>query len=262
VRKAGLIFTLFLAFILCGCATRKPFAGDRSFDFPKDTFAYANELIWVYHFDFDGKWVHESTEPEPTYVMRCFVMCRSARQFFQHARFDPGLPVADDGTYRELIRKVVRFDARCLQPTQDRVVIPGYSNLYAFSQAHEQLLKDECGGESQSYLQRGNWRVVFPFFRSQQAGTAREISESLDEDRPPLIHLGGLPNLVLNHCILVFAAQENENEIHFQAYDPNEPGIPVTLTYNRAERSFYFPQNNYFRGGRLNVFEVYKNWLF
>jgi len=147
---------LLLAFLLCGCATRKPFVGNRPFDFQRDTLAYSNQLIWEYHFDPQGKWVHEVCKPDPTYVMRCFVMGRSVRQFFQHATFDPSLPVVDDDTYRELIQRVVSIDPTRVVPARDYVVIPGYPDLRTFSQAHEQLLKDECGSGAQSYFQRGN----------------------------------------------------------------------------------------------------------
>src|SRR5262249_17433624 len=201
---------LFFAILLCGCVAPKPFVGDRPFNFQTDTLAYANELIWEYHFDLAGHWVHEKCEPDPTYVMRCFVRRRTARQFFQHARFDPNLPVADDATYRQLIRRVVSVDPIYVVPTRDYVVIPGYADLRTFSQAHEQLLKDECGGEPESYLQRGNWRVVFPFFRAQQAHTAMQLTEALHDNRPPLLHLGGLPDLVLSHCLSLFAAQVNK----------------------------------------------------
>src|SRR5262249_7014567 len=119
-----------------------------------------------------------------------------------------------------------------------------------------------CGGEAESYFQRGNWRVVFPFFRAQEARTAKQMTEALQENRPPLLHLGGLPDLVLNHCLLIFAARENEKEIRFEAWDPNQAGEPVPIIYRRADRTFYFHQNKYFRGGPLNVYEVYRSWLY
>jgi len=103
---------------------------------------------------------------------------------------------------------------------------------------------------------------VFPFFRAQQAGTARQMTEALQENRPPILHLSKLPDLVLNHCIVVFAAEEDKEEIRFQAYDPNETKGPVLLTYNRTNRTFYFPQNKYFRGGKLNLYVVYRSWLY
>ncbi|MBC8096052.1 MAG: hypothetical protein H7Y43_09585, partial [Akkermansiaceae bacterium] len=42
---------LLLALLLAGCAARKPFVGARPFDFQRDTFSYANLLVWDYHFD-------------------------------------------------------------------------------------------------------------------------------------------------------------------------------------------------------------------
>src|ERR1044071_1051658 len=66
-----------------GCANGDRFVSRRSFDFQTDTFSYANELVWEYHFDQNGKWVHQRSEPEPDYTHHCFVVARSARQFFQ-----------------------------------------------------------------------------------------------------------------------------------------------------------------------------------
>lgn len=61
----------------------------RRFQFERDTFAFHNELVWEYRFD--PATCRPTTcrnEPPPTYAHRCFVMVRSARQFFYHARFD------------------------------------------------------------------------------------------------------------------------------------------------------------------------------
>src|SRR6267378_4886145 len=48
---------LLLALVLCGCASTQPVYTGRHFDFSQDTFAYANELVWTYHYDENGKWV-------------------------------------------------------------------------------------------------------------------------------------------------------------------------------------------------------------
>src|SRR6266516_4814273 len=100
---------IFLAgLLLAGCATSRPSAaGSRHFIFGQDTFAYANELVWEYHFDEHGKWTHRSLEPKSDYTRRCFVVARSANQFFQNARFEPALPEADSTTYRRRIREEV-----------------------------------------------------------------------------------------------------------------------------------------------------------
>ena len=50
--------------------------------------------------------------------------------------------------------------------------------------------------------------------------------------------------------------------IQFQAYDPNIPAHPVELIYQRADRTFYFPRTHYWAGGKLNVIEVYRGWIY
>src|SRR5947207_938569 len=88
--------------LLCGCATHHP-AFDRPFAFKQDSFSFANELVWAYQFDpVTGKTTHIKRIPPPTYSHHCFVLARSARQFFQHARFDASLPRAEESAYRQL----------------------------------------------------------------------------------------------------------------------------------------------------------------
>ncbi len=93
-RVASLLLVLGVL-CLAGCASTRPRpVGERPFQFERDTFAYANELLWDYAFDDAGHWRGRAREPRPDYTHRCFVVVRSARQFFQHARFDPALPKA------------------------------------------------------------------------------------------------------------------------------------------------------------------------
>ena len=134
----------------------------RSFRFERDTFAFANELVWQYRFDpATGATSVSPCDPPPVYTHRCFVMVRSARQFFYHARFDPDLPPADIESYLRLIREVISRNPRRAGTESERIVIPGYDGLRAFSQAHEPLLKAECGGPWQSYFLRSHWRMIF-----------------------------------------------------------------------------------------------------
>jgi hypothetical protein len=250
---------LLLAMLAGGCATQK-FRGSRPFDFQRDTFAFPNELIWVYHYDENGKWVHETRHPRPDYANHCFVVARSTRQFFQFARFDTNLPVADDATYRKLIYRVISIDPMCVLPESKKIVIPGYADLREFSAAHEKLLKSECGGAWESYFQRGHWRIVFPFSRAHQERTARDLLADLKQNRPPIVHLVRFPQLTINHAVLVFDARETDKNILFSIYDPNQPEVPRTLTYDRASRTFTFASNNYWPGGRLDVYEIFRRW--
>src|SRR6266568_4889873 len=117
-------------------------AGQRRFDFARDTFALANELVWTYEFDpATGKTTFGRRQPKPDYTHHCFVLTRVARQFCYHTRFDAGQPVADDETCRQLIREVVSRNPRKPCPDQKQIIIPGYASLREFSRARESLLK-------------------------------------------------------------------------------------------------------------------------
>ncbi len=250
-----------LALLLCGCATAKVPAYSRPFVFQQDSFAYANELVWEYHFDpTTGKATHNRREPPPTYTHHCFVVARAARQFFQHARFDPAQAVADEATYRKLIRRVISTNPRKELPESEKIIIPGYTNLYAFSLAHEAALQADCGSARQSYLQRGHWRMMLPLSRHHQENMARQLMDSLRKNRPPVVHLVRFPKLSINHAVLLFDVKETEKEIQFATYDPNDSSKPFWLTYDRTERTFSFPGNFYFIGGRVDVYEIYRGW--
>ena len=47
-----------------------------------------------------------------------------------------------------------------------------------------------------------------------------------------------------------------------EVYDPNEPGQPLTLVFDRATGRFTLPATPYFVGGRVDVYEVYRSWLY
>lgn len=235
----------------------------RRFNFEQDTFAFANELFWEYRFDpVTGALSTRRNTPPPTHAHRCFVMVRSARQFFYHARFAPNEPAADASTYAWLIRQVVGRSPRVSSPENARIVIPGYDCLRAFSQAQESILKANCGGAWQSYFLRSHWRMVFPISRSHQAGMAERLVNAFENKPDPIVHLVRFPQLTINHGITLFSMSESKEKINFQAYDPNQPPGPTCLEYDRIQRTFFFPQNHYWAGGPLDVIEVYRGWIY
>ena len=74
------------------------------FLFERDTFTFANELVWLYRFDpVTGKASPCRREPPPTYALHCFVLARATRQFFYHARFDPAAPPLADAACHQRI---------------------------------------------------------------------------------------------------------------------------------------------------------------
>jgi hypothetical protein len=141
----------------------------------------------------------------------------------------------------------------------EKIVVPGYANLRDFSQDWESLLKDAGGGSWRSYVQRGHWRMILPFSRGHQAQTAETLLQEVQTNRAPVVHLVRFPQLTINHALLLFDAAETDREIRFTAYDPNDPQQPVLLTFQRASRRFEFPANDYFGGGKVDVYEVYRN---
>lgn len=86
--------------------------------------------------------------------------------------------------------------------------------------------------------------------------------QEIRNHRPPVVHLVKFPQLTINHAILLFDVTENERTIEFTAYDPYEAEHPVPLTFDRATQQFTFGRNPYFIGGRVNVYEIYRSWLF
>jgi hypothetical protein len=70
------------------------------------------------------------------------------------------------------------------------------------------------------------------------------------------------PQLTINHGALVINATESKDKIHFTVYDPNVPEHPSPLSYERASRTFYFPRNHYWQGGRVDIIEIFRNWIY
>ena len=233
------------------------------FLFERDSFAFPNELVWEYRLDpATGAMTTRRNDPPPTYALRCFVMARSARQFFYHARFATEQPVADAATYRKLIRAVVSRSPRQPSVEAGRIVVPGYDGLRSFSQAQESLLKDECGGAWQSYCLRSHWRMVFPISRGYQAAMAEQLVKALDQRPAPIVHLVRFPQLTINHGIVLFGVERTATGLCFAAYDPNLPKQAAELSYHQTDRTFYFPCNHYWAGGKLDVIEVYRGWFY
>lgn len=261
-RSALLALSLLVWLILLpACATWPGTrTASRQFEFASDTFAYPNELKWEYARDENGEWSSRRREAPPSYALHCFVVARSARQFFEFARFDPQQPLASADTYRRLIREVVSRNPRKDCGREPRVVIPGYPNLRSFSEAQGALLKEECGGALQSYVQRGNWRMVFPMSRKNQEQVANRLLDQLAGNHTPIVHLFTFPQLGINHAMLVFAASTNSTRIDFTSYDPNQPEAPVTITFDRRTRTFLLPPSSYFPGGQVDAYEVYWKW--
>jgi hypothetical protein len=256
---------LVLLVLLVGCATtpgRGPVGKTREFATRTDGFCYTNELVWEYHFDDQGRMTTQRRDPPPTHWQRCFAMSLAARQFFAHAEFRPDLPKPSQPDLEKLVRQVLDRGNRTFSAPDRRLVIPGYTNLWHLSTEQAALLKARCGKPWQAYVQRGNWRMVFPFSRAHQARTAGELEMLLVSQEPLVVHLVCFPELTINHAVAVFHATPTAETIEFQVYDPNIPGQTIPLTYDRATRTFHWPRSIYFYGGKVDVYRIYKGWCY
>jgi len=232
-----------------------------TFQFERDTFAFPHELVWQYHFDpATGAMTTFNTDPPPTYYHRCFVMVRSVRQFFYHARFEPDQPAVQPETYRRLVREIVARDPRRACAESGRVAIPGFDGLRTFSRAHEALLKTELGGPWQSYFLRSHWRMIFPVMPWHRERMAKKLKQSLAKRSLTLAHLFRFPRITINHGIVLYGLAESEQNLEFEAYDPNIPEHPVKLVYEKQRRVFTFAPSKYWGGGTLSVVEIFCDW--
>jgi hypothetical protein len=231
--------------------------GGRRFDFARDTFAYANDLYWRY----DAAAAPARNGPVE-FGQRCISLVRSARQFFQTARFSPGAEPLSEAEYRERVRTVLRSNPRVDGPARTPIPTPGYPDLRSFSRAHERLLEQELGGPIGSYLQRGNWRMIPPFSRSEQRSTAEALLSHLARGGLPVVRIVNFPVIDINHALLVSDAEPGPREIRFLAYDPNDVERPVALVFDRASARFRFPRTPYFPGGPVNAYEIFTGVFF
>lgn len=233
------------------------------FEFLRDTFAFPNETKWRYHLDSrTGRQISTPRILLPEYVLRCFTVARATRQFWQHARFDPGQSAPGREECRRLIRRVLGRSEQFDSAPAARVVLPGFSGLREFSATEEDLLKQECGGPWRSYLQRGNWRMVFPFSRGHQEREAARMATKISAGRLPIIHVVRFPQLTINHALLLFGVRESAKTLEFRACDPNVSETEVPVQFDRKSRTFSLPPLFYFAGGRVDVYEIFRGWVF
>jgi hypothetical protein len=104
--------------------------------------------------------------------------------------------------------------------------------------------------------------MVFPISRRNQRNVSANLLASFGQRVIPIVHLVRFPQLTINHGIVLFGHRETEEEILFAAYDPNQPGRPTQLIYRRAEQTFHLPRNHYWAGGRVDVIEVFRGWIY
>ena len=233
------------------------------FRFDKDTFAFANQTVYLYPHGHAEKRVLRPGEKPPAFTLRCFAMCRSVEQFRKFARFEPSLPPPDDPTLAALVRRVTgRGPWRETLPPEERVVIPGYAGLRALSLARPLVVQRNIGGGWwATYLRPGNYRM-FSFWwngPSEQERTQHTLDNALADHDLFVAYLTSYPSLSINHAVLLYGRRPGAGggPVHYLAYDPNHPEAPRDMVYGPQRREFSFQKDWDFVGGKVTVLQVY-----
>lgn len=246
---------LVVALLLAGCASAPPAAaplpaaGVPGFSFVRDTFAFANEI--------------RARVPDAEYANYCFVLARGLRQFHAFARFDPRAPVLDPQGYVERVREVVNRPPWAPPlPASERVVIPGYAHLRAFSAAEVAAVKAGLGGRLSTLLHWTNWRVTFPVSGRQQEGEAAAVLAEIGAGRLVQLLVTNWPRPELNHTVVAYAYREAAGAVELLVWDPNDPSEPGVITFARARRRFVATRLHDTEPGPIRVFRMtYGPWL-
>ena len=111
----------------------------------------------------DGSGPGKGTAGGEKYMKRCFVLTRSAAQFWRFARFDARATAPSPRpSWRARIRAVVARPIWNAKRYPERVTIGGFANLREASAAEPDVFRANLGGWWQSYFRFGNWRIILP----------------------------------------------------------------------------------------------------
>jgi hypothetical protein len=256
MRRSRITLVLAVALIVGGCAGARlaPLTGQlrsvSAFAFETDTFAFPN-FIQARHPD----------EPD-LYAHYCFVLARAVRQFHVGARFDPAMPKLTAAEYVARVRAVAARPPRLGPlPASERVVIPGYANLRAFSSAEEQAVKEGLGGRFWTWVHWTNWRVTLPVTRSHQERVAREIVDELATGRLVQLLVTNWPKPELNHTVVAYAAHDTAGGVDLLVWDPNDPAAPGIVTFDLDAGQFFATRVYETEPGPIRAFRMYYSRL-
>ena len=122
-------------------------------------------------------------------------------------------------------------------------------------------MKTGLGGPFWTWVHWTNWRVTFPVTRSQQETVAREIVDEIARGRLVQLLVTNWPKPELNHTVVVFAVRDAPTGLDFDVWDPNEPGGPGRMSFDRTERRFFATKLYDTEPGPIRAFRMYYSWL-
>jgi hypothetical protein len=246
-----------LALVTAACANapvrpaaRPAAATVPTFSFADDTFAFAN-MIRARH-----------PRVDDLYANYCFVLARGVRQFSQFARFDPTAPRVDAEEYARRVRAVAGHVPweRPLPPAE-RVVIPGFANLRAFSAAEETAVKTGLGSRLWTLVHWTNWRVSMPVPDGHQAAVLDEVRDEVAAGRLVQLLVTNWPKQELSHTVVVYGYRAVDDGVELIVWDPNDPAVPGVVLFDARRERFVASRVFDTRVGPIRVFRMYYSWL-
>src|SRR5438876_11760670 len=246
-----------LVLVTAACAhapvrpTARPAAASvPAFSFADDTFAFANDIRARHP---DG---HDR------YANSCFVLARAARQFHRFARFDPAAPRVDAEEYARRVRAVSGHAPwEPSLPPAERVVIPGFASLRAFSAAEEAAVKAGLGSRFWTFVHWTNWRVTMPVPDGHQAAVLDEVLAELAAGRLVQLLVTNWPKQELNHTVVAYAYRGVDDGVEVSVWDPNDPAGPGAVLFDARRERFVASRVYDTRVGPIRVFRMYYSWL-
>lgn len=225
-------------------AIREPIAAP-VLRFGEDTFAFPNEVRAL------------NPGRDDLYANYCFVMTRGVVQFLKFARFDPDRAKVPPEAYVELVHQVAAHSPwEEALPPEERVVIPGYRNLYELSRGEEVAVKAGLGSRFWTVVHWTLWRVTFPVSGGHQERVAAEVLSELRAGRPVQLLVTNWPIPELNHGVVAYAYRVTDGAVEFSVYDPNEPARPSVISFQREPRRFWATQLFDTKPGPIRAFRM------
>jgi hypothetical protein len=230
------------------------------FRFDRDTFAFANEMVFEYQ-DGHASLRKSSATKRDAYNRHCFVMSRTAAQFKKFARFEPRSTPLDDASLTARIRDLTRQSTWSDPlPENQRIVFPGYKDLKAMSKARRELVQLNIGHGWPSYFRISNARILFQDGAGYQERTHVQLNAALARGELFVAFLTTYPRFSINHSVLIYelkSSSPNPGVDHYLVYDPNHPESPRDLTWSAHDRAFAYQKDWDFIGGFVRVYQVY-----
>lgn len=232
------------------------------FRFDRDTLAFANSTVFEYHEGYVQARKTGTDESAPRrYTRRCFVMSRTALQFYKFARFDPRGVALNDKELAARVRSVTHLHPWSDPlPKSQRVVFPGYASLRAMSKARGYLLQENIGLGWPTYARLGNTRMFFlRDDNNYQERTHANLNRAMARGDFFVAYLSDYPHFHINHSVLVYARKPGApgGIEHYITYDPNHPDGPRELKWSSKLGVFNFQKDQEFPGGFTRVYQIY-----